>query len=37
VNAIIGLAELLRMSADKGSIEQIKERLSFMISSATKI
>jgi signal transduction histidine kinase len=37
VNAIIGLAELLRMSADKGSIEQIKERLSFMISSATNL
>jgi signal transduction histidine kinase len=35
VNAIIGLAELLRMAADKGSIEQVKERLSFMISSAT--
>ncbi len=37
VNAIIGLAELLRMSAEKGSIEQIKERLSFMISSATNL
>ncbi len=37
VNAIIGLAELLRMSAEKGSIEQIKERLSFMISSATSL
>lgn len=37
VNAIIGLAELLRMSADKGSIEQIKERLSFMIASATNL
>ncbi len=37
VNAIIGLAELLRMAADKGSIEQIKERLSFMISSATNL
>jgi signal transduction histidine kinase len=37
VNAIIGLAELLRMSADKGSIEQVKERLSFMISSATNL
>ncbi len=35
VNAIIGLAELLRMAAEKDSIEQIKERLSFMISSAT--
>ena len=37
VNAIIGLAELLRMAADKGSIEQIRERLSFMISSATSL
>jgi signal transduction histidine kinase len=37
VNAIIGLAELLRMSADKGSIEQVKERLTFMISSATNL
>ncbi len=37
VNAIIGLAELLRMAANKGSIEQIKERLSFMISSATNL
>jgi signal transduction histidine kinase len=35
VNAIIGLAELLRMAAEKDSIEQIRERLSFMISSAT--
>lgn len=35
VNALIGLAELLRMAAEKDSIEQIKERLSFMISSAT--
>lgn len=37
VNAIIGLAELLRMGAEKGSIEQIKERLSFMITSATNL
>lgn len=37
VNAIIGLAELLRMAAEKDSIEQIKERLSFMISSATNL
>ena len=37
MNAIIGLAELLRMAANKGSIEQIKERLSFMISSATNL
>jgi signal transduction histidine kinase len=37
VNAIIGLAELLRRGAEKGSIEQIKERLSFMITSATNL
>ncbi len=37
VNAIIGLAELLRMAAEKNSMEQIKERLSFMISSATNL
>ncbi len=37
VNAIIGLAELLRMAAEKNSIEQIKERLSFMITSATNL
>jgi signal transduction histidine kinase len=35
VNAIIGLAELLRMAAEKGAIDQVKERLSFMITSAT--
>ena len=37
VNAIIWLAELLRMAADNGSIEEIKKRLSFMISSATNL
>jgi signal transduction histidine kinase len=37
VNAIIGLAELLRMAANKNSIEQIKERLSLMILSATNL
>ncbi len=37
VNAILGLAELLRMAAEKNSIEQIKERLSFMITSATNL
>jgi signal transduction histidine kinase len=37
VNAIIGLAELLRLAAEKNSIEQIKERLSFMILSATNL
>ncbi len=37
VNAIIGLAELLRLAADKGSMEQVQERLSFMISTATNL
>lgn len=37
VNAIIALAELLRMAADKGSMEQVQERLSFMISTATNL
>jgi signal transduction histidine kinase len=37
VNAIIGLAELLRLAGEKGQIAQIKERLSLMISSATNL
>lgn len=37
VNAIIGLAELLRMAADKGAIAQIQERLSFLMSTATNL
>ncbi|KAF0219959.1 MAG: hypothetical protein FD174_1683 [Geobacteraceae bacterium] len=37
VNAIVGLAELLKMAADTGSIEQIQERLSFMMSTATNL
>ncbi len=37
VNAIIGLAELLRMASEKGQIAQIRERLSLMISSATNL
>lgn len=37
VNAIIGLAELLRMAAEQGSGEQIKERLSLMVSSAISL
>jgi signal transduction histidine kinase len=37
VNAIIGLAELLRIAGEKGQIAQIKERLSLMISSATNL
>lgn len=34
VNAIIGLAELLRMSADKGYIDQMRDRLTLLSSSA---
>jgi signal transduction histidine kinase len=37
VNAIIGLTELLKMASEKGSIAQIKERLSLMITSATNL
>lgn len=37
VNAIIGLAELLRLASEKGQIARIKERLSLMISSATNL
>jgi signal transduction histidine kinase len=37
VNAIIGLAELLRMAADMGSMQQVQERLSLMISTASNL
>ncbi len=37
VNAIVGLAELLRTAADRGAMEQIRERLAFMIASATNL
>ncbi len=37
VNAIIGLAELLRIAGEKGQMAQINERLSLMISSATNL
>lgn len=37
VNAIIGLAELLRMASDMGSMEQVRERLSLMISTASNL
>lgn len=37
VNAIIGLAELLRMASEQGSMEQVRERLTFMISTATNL
>ncbi len=37
VNAIIGLAELLRIASEQGSMEQVRERLTFMISTATNL
>lgn len=37
VNAIVGLAELLKIAAGKGSIEQVRERISFMVSTATNL
>jgi signal transduction histidine kinase len=37
VNAIVGLAELLRVAAGKGSLEQVRERLSFMLTTATNL
>jgi signal transduction histidine kinase len=37
VNAIVGLTHLLKMSADSGSVEQIRERLGFLMSTATNL
>lgn len=37
VNAIVGLAELLKMAADKRAIDQIEERLSMMMTTATNL
>jgi len=37
VNAIIGLAELIQMSSEKGYMEQLKDRLSLLMSSATNL
>lgn len=37
VNAIIGLAELMRISCEKGYIDQLKDRLSLLMSSATNL
>lgn len=34
VNAIVGLAELLKIAAGKGEIAQVQERISFMVSMA---
>ena len=37
VNAIIGLAELMKISSEKGYIDQLKDRLSLLMSSATNL
>ncbi len=37
VNAIIELAELMRIAAEKGHISQIRDRLTLMLSSATNL
>ena len=37
VNAIIGLAELMRISSEKSDIGQLRDRLSVMMSSATHL
>lgn len=34
VNAIVGLTQLLKMSADQGSMEQIRERVAFLLNTA---
>lgn len=37
VNAIIGLAELMRISCEKGYVDQLRDRLSLLMSSATNL
>ncbi len=37
VNIIIGLAELLRIAADKSNVDQVKDRLSLLLTSATNL
>jgi signal transduction histidine kinase len=37
VNAIIGLSELMRISCEKGYMDQLKDRLSLLMSSATSL
>lgn len=37
VNAIIGLCELMKISCEKGYVDQLKDRLSLLISSATSL
>lgn len=37
VNVIIGLSELMRIALDKGSVDQVRDRLSSIISNATNL
>ncbi len=37
VNAIIGLAELMKMSCEKGHVDQVRDRLSLIMSGATHL
>jgi signal transduction histidine kinase len=37
VNAIIGIAELMKMSTDKGHLNQLRDRLSLLMSSAVNL
>jgi signal transduction histidine kinase len=37
VNAIIGLAELMKMSCDKGYMDQLRDRLSLLMSNAANL
>lgn len=37
INAIMGLTQLLKMAADKGSMDQIQERLGFLMSTAANL
>jgi signal transduction histidine kinase len=37
INAIIGLAELMKIASEKGNITQIKDRLNLLMSSATNL
>ncbi len=37
VNVIIGLAELMRLSAEKGNVDQVIHRLAFLMTSTTNL
>jgi signal transduction histidine kinase len=37
INAMIGLAELMKMSCEKGYLNQVRDRLALLMSSATNI